>query len=174
MYAPPKITSIDWGIKLSHISDHLKPTHPPIPDLNLRNPPPNLHPPPHTSLSLSLCGFHLILADFMLIEMTPNNLIHTCRSRLSLCQIFNAGCFHTNTWKLYYIIVDWQTFVKETLSDTIWRGSTTLVEVSAQSLAAMLSTSQQTFRFFLDNLAKIGGLSIAHEQIWCFLLNSGA
>ena len=103
MCAPPKITSIDWGIKLSHIS-HISKTHPPAYSRPQPKKPtlPNLHPPPHTSLSLSLCGFHLILADFMLIEMTPNNLIHTCRSRLSLCQIFNAGCFHTNTWKLYY------------------------------------------------------------------------
>ena len=173
MYAPPKITSIDWGIKLSHISDQLKPTRPPIPDLNPRNPPSPTYIPLPTHLSLSPYAGSIWSWRTLCLLKWPRTIWYTPAALGFLFAKYSMLAVFTPI-PGNYIIVDWQTFVKETLSDTIWRGSTTLVEVSAQSLAAMLSTSQQTFRFFKDNLAKIGGLSIAHEQIWCFLLNSGA
>ena len=173
MYAPPKITSIDWGIKLSHISHQLKPTHTSIPDLNPRNPPSPTYIPLPTHLSLSPYAGSIWSWRTLCLLKWPRTIWYTPAALGFLFAKYSMLAVFTPI-PGNFIIVDWQTFVKETLSDTIWRGSTTLVEVSAQSLAAMLSTSQQTFRFFLDNLAKIGGLSIAHEQIWCFLLNSGA
>ena len=47
------------------------------------------------------------------------------------------------------------------------------MEVSAQSLAAMLSTSQQTFSIFRENLAEIGGFSKTHELIFAKIGSSG-
>ena len=126
MCAAPSMTFIDLGqIHNFPISHHLIPTHPPFPlfqNLTLgTHPPQPTSPSPYIPLSLSLCGFPSDLADFMLIEMTPNNLIRTCLAAFSFhFQNLCSACWAQNlVYHTSYVPIpgnycrDFQTAMKE-------------------------------------------------------------
>ena len=144
-------------------------------------------PPVHSYDQFWSCMNLLIVASYR----DPYSLITYCydgkipfEMRLPSFKFWKFGRWKVllQGWTFFYILFPGNycrlaNFFEETLSDTIWRGSTSLEEVSAHSLAAMLSTSQQPF---WGDLAKLKGfwenMSVhsLHICLRAFLNNSWA